>query len=235
MEARGEGLAVPVRLVCIPSSDIDFAAFARAALAALPPAPSPDVLRGRFEERLRAHYPAATVRPQEGLATLGPREGVVWYVSNRPFQSRIAASIDVSGPPELVYDIYVERFPEWQNGVTLQLRGSATPLIGREYSATYKIIDWKFEGIFRVVDADPPRSVRMEAIGVRGIRVWYATTFRPSKRGTAVDVTGDFDVPTGLVPGLQRLVLERLIAVDIDRAHAALADLCEREALNRAQ
>jgi hypothetical protein len=223
-------MAASIRLVCIPSSDMDFAGFARAALAALPPAPSPEALRATFEQRLRERYPAATVRPQEGLATLGPREGAVWYVSNRPFQSRIAGSVDVSGAPELVYHIYVERWPEWQTGVELRLRGSPTPLIGREYSATYKLVGWTFEGIFRVVDADPPRSVRVEAIGVRGIRVWYATTFRPSPRGTTVDVVGDFDVPEGLVPGLQRLVLERLIGVDIERSHAALADLCEREA-----
>jgi hypothetical protein len=224
-------MAASIRLVCIPSSDIDFAGFARSALAALPPAPSPESLRATFEERLRERYPAATVRPQEGLATLGPREGAVWYVSNRPFQSRITGSIDVSGAPELVYHIYVERWPEWQTGVELRLRGSPTPLIGREYSATYKIVGRTFEGIFRVVDADPPRSVRVEAIGVGGIRVWYATTFQASKRGTAVDVVGDFDVPAALLPGLQRLVLERLIGVDVERSHAALADLCEREAV----
>jgi Polyketide cyclase / dehydrase and lipid transport len=227
-------LAVPIRLVCIPSSDVDFAGFARAALAALPPAASRDALRASLEQRLRERYPAATVRPQEGLATLGPREGAVWYVSNRPFQSRIAASIDVSGTPELVYHIYVERWPEWQTGVELRLRGSGSPLIGREYSATYKIVGREFEGIFRVVDADPPRSVRVEAIGVGGIRVWYATTFRPSARGTVVEVVGDFDVPVALLPGLQRLVLERMINVDIERSHAALADLCEREAMNAA-
>jgi hypothetical protein len=225
-------LATPIRLVCIPSSDLDFAAFARAALAALPSVASPEPLRSQLEQRLRGRYPAATVRPQEGLATLGPREGAVWYVSNRPFQSRIAGSIDVSGPPELVYHVYVERWPEWQTGVELRLRGSATPLVGREYAAIYKIVGREFEGIFRVVDADPPRSVRVEAIGVGGIRVWYATTFRPSARGTAVEVVGDFDVPVALLPGLQRLVLERMINVDIERSHAALADLCEREATN---
>jgi hypothetical protein len=223
-------LAAAIRLVCIPSSDVDFAAFARAALAALPPAASPESLRATFEQRMRERYPAATVRPQEGLATVG-RQGVVWYVSNRPFQSRIAGSVDVPGAPELVYHIYVERWPEWQTGVELRLRGSPTPLIGREYSATYKIVGRTFEGIFRVVDADPPRSVRVEAIGVGGIRVWYATTFRASKRGTTVDVVGDFDVPAALLPGLQRLVLERLIGVDVERSHAALADLCEREAV----
>jgi Polyketide cyclase / dehydrase and lipid transport len=225
-------VAVPIRLVCIPSSDIDFAGYARAALAALQPAASRDALRTTFEKRLRERYPAATVRPQEGLATLGPREGTVWYVSNRPFQSRITASMEVPAPQELVYHIYVERWPEWQTGVELRLRGPRTPLIGREYSATYKIVGRTFEGIFRIVDADPPRSVRVEAIGVGGIRVWYATTFRPSARGTAVEVLGDFDVPAALLPGLQRLVLERLINVDIERSHAALADLCEREARN---
>jgi hypothetical protein len=224
-------LAAPVRLVCIPSSDTDFAASARAMLAALPPAASLDALRSTFEERLRSQYPAATVRAQEGLATLAPPGGAVWYVSNRPFQSRISAALEIPAPPDVVYHIYVDRFPEWQTGVVLRLRGSLNPVIGREYSASYKIVGRTFDGIFRVVDADPPRSVRVEALGAGGIRVWYATTFRPTPRGTALEVTGDFDVPAALLPGLQRLVLERLIGVDIDRAHAALADLCQREAI----
>jgi hypothetical protein len=224
-------LAARVRLVCIPSSDIDFAKSARSTLAALAPTPSLDDLRTTFEERLREQYPAATVRAQAGLATLAPPGGAVWYVSNRPFQSRLSASLEIPASQDVVYHTYVDRFPEWQTTVALRLRGSLSPLIGREYSASYKIIGRTFEGIFRVVDADPPRFVRVEALGAGGIRVWYATTFRHTARGTAIEVTGDFDVPAGLVPGLQRLVLERLIGVDIERAHAALADLCNREAM----
>jgi PAS domain-containing protein len=65
---------VDIRLRAFPSSDREFARYARAALSALGASPSPDAL----QRSLRSRYPAAIVRAQAELARHG--EGPeVWY------------------------------------------------------------------------------------------------------------------------------------------------------------
>jgi hypothetical protein len=170
------------------------------------------------------------VRAQDPLARVAGSDDVVWYATNRTYRSRISAALDIAAPTELVFATYIDRFPDWQRSVALRPVGSDGRLVGREFAASYSIFGRRFEGRFRIVDADPPRFVRIEARGAGGIRVWYATSFAPTEDGrTHLDVLGDYDVPGTLFPRVQRLVLEQVIGRDIDRAHADLVALCERE------
>lgn len=217
------------RLVCIPSNDPAFAAHARELLASLPGDLHGDAGRAEFERRLRERYPQAVVRAQEPLARLHASDAVTWYATNRTYRSRISASFDVAAPQEFVFDVYVRRFPEWQTAVHLEAIGSDEGLVGAEYSARYELFGRTFSGSFRVIDADPPRTVRVEAAGGGGIRVWYATSFSATPTGCRVAVVGDYDVPFDLLPRIQRLVLGRVIGRDIDRVHEIFRELCERE------
>jgi hypothetical protein len=197
-------------------------------LAGLPADLLPDAARTEFERRLREHYPHATVRPQEALAAFaGPP---VWYVTNRSYGSRVSAHIEVSGPPDLAYHVYVDRVMDWQTAFRLRPIRVQAHLVGSEYDVTYRVLGLTFQGRLRLVDADPPRSVRYEAEG-GGFRVWYMTVFRPSERGTLIDVAGDYDVPnTVLARVADRIGLEGAIQRQIDHAHAALVDVCEEVA-----
>jgi hypothetical protein len=226
------------RLVCIPSNDAAFAAHAHDLLAALPNDEDGHPSRAEFERRLRERYPSAVVRAQEPLARLHASDAVTWYATNRTYRSRISAIVDVAAPQPFVFEVYVRRFPEWQVAVELEPIGPdgglADGIVGSEFAARYELFGRGFQGRFRVIDADPPHSVRVEATGTGGIRVWYATSFSAWGAGTRVHVVGDYDVPLVLLPRVQRLVLGRVITRDIDRVHAALRELCEREATAQA-
>jgi hypothetical protein len=219
-----------VRLICIPSSDVAFGSRARDAFNGLPEATAAAL--PEFERTLRQWYPASIVRPQEGLATLDTG-GTVWYATNRGYGSRIEATFEVGVPLELVYEIYVDRLPEWQVSLRLKLRAGSEARIGRQYTTEYDLFGRTFEGVFRIVDADAPRFLLVEAVGAAGIRVWFATIFASTEQATAVRVTGDYDLPSGLLPGIQAALLDRFVARDIERSHAALIALCETEARTR--
>jgi uncharacterized protein YndB with AHSA1/START domain len=218
-----------VRLVCIPSSDFYFGAYASEVLSVV--LANPDVLDplAEFQRLLRERYEAATVRAQDPLAAFGPRTETVWYATNRPFPSRISAVVEIAAPPELVYRVYVDRFPEWQPAARLERIDAGAGPAGSEYVARYRIAGRTLEGRFTVVAADPPRSVRVEAKGVGGIRVWYAASFVATASGTVVHVEGDYDLPAKLLPNVAHAVLQAAIRREIDRAHARLVELSLQE------
>jgi uncharacterized membrane protein len=215
-----------VRLICIPSSDVAFGSLARDVFNSLGE-PTAAALP-EFERTLRRWYPASLVRPQESLASLDTAR-TVWYATNRGYGSRIEATFEVAAPLELVYEIYVDRLPEWQASLRLKLRSDSHRRIGREYATSYDLFGRTFEGVFRIVDVEAPRFVLVEALGAAGIRVWFATTFASPGTGTVVRVTGDYDLPSGLLPGVQAALLDRFVARDIERSHAILIALCQAE------
>jgi hypothetical protein len=221
------GTSRTVRLVCIPSGDVAFRTFARTILAELGDRGSDEAL-AEFHHRLRAVYPAATVRPQERLGTLAPNS-TVWYATNRAYASPIAAIVDMAAPLRLVYETYVERMPEWQARLRLRPLARADGRV-TQYATAYDVFGKTFEGVFRVVEATPPHSVLMEAIGTASVRVWFAATFLPSARGTVIHVYGGYDLPSGLFQGVTKFALDHFIARDIERSHERLVALCEREA-----
>ncbi len=219
----------PPRLVCVPSTDLTLAAEARRVASRIPAGVSSGEALAWFARELRRTYPTAVVRPQDELARV-PGDVPVWYVTRRDRQFRIDTSVWVPLAPEDAYRLYVERVPEWQTAVSLKLRRATPDLVGTEYHATYEFLGRHYAGAFRVLAADPGRSVSFEAKG-SGITVWYVTSFRPEHGGTRVAVQGDYDLPDTLLARVaDRLGIERAIARDIARANETYREMCLREA-----
>jgi hypothetical protein len=217
-------------LVCIPSANRTFSRHAWSVFDGLPRDLPLDDARTELERRLRERYPHAAVRPQDPLAALST--GPIWYVTDRSFRSRFAGHIEVGIPPECAFHLYVHRVEAWQTAFTVRPLDLRDELVGSQYEMTYLLLGRALRGRLRLVEADPPRAVRFEADG-GGIRVWYLTMFRPTERGTAIDVTGDYDLPDRLLERVaDRLGVQRVIQHQIDGAHEALRKLCEDEAPN---
>jgi hypothetical protein len=217
------------RLICIPSTDAAFNEYANEVydvMSADEPGPLASEL---FAERLRQVYPTALVRERDELADLWPGDGPVWYVIRRAFGSRIAASVEVPVDRATAYQVYTERMPEWQVVVDLKPLNKRAGAVGAEFSAAYDFMGMTLNGRMRIVGASAPRAVRIEAEGM-GVDVWYVTTFHQTPSGTRIDVVGDYVMPTRLIPKrMGKLVVERRVARDIERAHEALRDLCMAE------
>jgi hypothetical protein len=217
------------RLVCVPSADNDFALTANTLLARLVASGTSELSPDAFADKLRHFYPAIAVRERQRLADDWPVEGPVWYVIRREYSERISALIDIPSDREHVFSCYVGRMPEWQIAVRLQLLHTRAGLVGTEYAADYEAFGHTFHFRLRLVDADSPRSVRVEAEGL-GVILWYLVTFSDIAEGTRIDVSGDYVLPSRLLSALvDPLALERRIVQDIDRAHAALRELCLAE------
>lgn len=214
-----------IHLVSVPSDDVGFGTHARAVFEGLPQPPSVE----EFERRIRRTYPAAMVRVLEHLGAPDPHSAR-WYATNRGYGSRIAATLEIAAPPQLVFDTYVDRLPEWQANLDLRLVHDEQERAGRQYATSYTMFGRRFDGEFRIVEADRPHSVVMEAAGSLGIRVWFATTFTDSPPGTRLRVVGDYDVPPFLLPNISTFLVQRVVDAEIDRSHAALRELCESEA-----
>jgi hypothetical protein len=220
---------VRVQLVCIPSNDTAFAAHANDALLRVGAWLGPAAVAEELQRQLQEHYPGAVVRPREALADVGMDRQIVWYVTNRAYRSRISASVEVPAPRDFVFHAYVERVPEWQTAVALREIRRTPGLIGSEWGGTWEFLGRRANGVFRLVEADPPHAVRFEVTGM-GARVWYDTSFTPSAAGTIVRVVGDYDLPEGILPKIvDRLFVERGIQRQIDNAHLALVELCRRQ------
>lgn len=168
------------------------------------------------------------MRPREGIASFGQTDDLVWYVTRRRYGSRIAKKVEIAAPQPFVFNVYVDRFADWMVGLRVERTELKPGIVGTEYRASYELFGRTLEGRFRVVEADPPRSVRVEAKGVGGIQLWYVTTFQPTEKGTLVAVLGDYDLPARLVPGVGK-AFEQVIGHEIDRAHRSLRAFCERE------
>jgi hypothetical protein len=222
------------RLVTIPSDDAAFAEQANSLLARMPGALSAPGTLEAFAHELRRHYPTAVVRSRDPLADISSGEDVVWYVTKRRFGSRLSASLDIPADRAGVFQVYVGRMPEWQVAVRLREIGRQSGSVRVEYAAAYDLLGRTIEGRLRIVDASPPQAVRVEAEGM-GVRVWYVTTFQQTASGTRVEVAGDYDLPRRIGPAaVSRLVIERKIAQDVDRAHSRLLELCVGESARAA-
>jgi hypothetical protein len=221
--------SVRIQLVCIPSSDTAFAAAAHEALIHVPPWMSQPAGAEDLQRRLQASYPGAVVRPREALAEVSTTREIVWYVTNRAYRSRIAAIVEVPAAREAAFQTYVERVTEWQTAVRLKEVRLTPEFVGSEWAVRWEFLGRATDGVMRVVEADPPNSVRFEATG-HGIKVWYATSFTPSPGGTIVRVVGDYDLPDGILPKIvDRLFIERGIQRQIEAAHKSLAELCRMD------
>ena len=217
----------PPEIIASPKTDTAFATETKALAARIPPELSARDSLAWFEATLRAAYPDAVVREQEALARSEGARYPVWYASNRPKPFRIATAFTVDVPLDDAFEAYVDRVTEWQTSVQLVPRTGTPPLVGRTYDATYRFLGIAYTGSYRVLDADPPRSVTYEASG-SGITVWHTTTFGSLGERTSVTVQGDYDLPSSILTRIaDRLHLERAIGRDIERANATYVRLCE--------
>jgi hypothetical protein len=219
-------LIPPPRIVCIPSRDAAFTAEARRLARQIPAHLRPAAALVWFTTQLRRGYPSATVREQSDLARSGKDE-VTWYATLHDERFRIDLEVHVPLPPTLAFDIYVGRVAEWQRAVELRPRRLVPGLVGSEYDAVYTFLGRRYLGVFRILDADPPRTVSLEAAG-SGIAVTYTATFEGDPAGTVVHIKGDYSLPDHLLARVaDRLGLERAISRDIERANQAYRALCE--------
>lgn len=223
------------RIVTIPTRDKVFAADARRIALRIPEElDAADAARAWYEGELRRTYPNVTVRPQEELARTDDSE-TVWYVTNRVPFFRIDTSVEVPLPQAVAYRVYIDRVSEWQTAVHLTPLRTTPEIVGNEYAARYDFLGHSYDGRFRIVAAEPPDNVSLEAEG-SGIVVWYVTRFRPGHEAdsTLVSVKGDYRLPDNLLAKIaDRLFLERAIARDIDRANETYRSMCEVVARQR--
>jgi hypothetical protein len=219
-------LTPPPRIVCIPSRDAAFTAEARRLASLIPASFTPAAALDWFTTELRRGYPSVTVREQSDLARTG-EDGTTWYATLHLERFRIDLQVHVPVPPALAFDIYVERMAEWQQSVDLRPRKIVPGHVGSEYDAEYTFLGRAYEGLFRILAADPPRSISLEATG-SGIAVTYTASFEGDPAGTVVHIKGDYSLPDHLLARVaDRLGLERAISRDIERANEAYRALCE--------
>jgi len=219
----------PARIVCIPSSDASFAAEVHLVAERIPGGLGVGEALAWFTAELGRVLPGAGVREQDALAHVAGTPAV-WYVTRRRHSFRIDTEVWVPLGAPAAYRLYVERVAEWQTSVRLRLTQAGQPVVGAEFEAIYTFMGIEYRGAFRILAVDPGRSVSIEARG-SGISVWYVTSFRAERGGTLVKVKGDYEVPNNFFARIaDRLIVERTIGRDIDRANASYKAMCERAA-----
>jgi hypothetical protein len=203
-----------------------FVADASALAARVPPNLTPAAALDWFIVELRRDYPTVTVREQSDLARES-KDQVTWYATLHDERSRLDFEIHVPLPPATAFEIYVARVADWQRSVQLRPRKLTPELAGSEYDAVYTLLGRNYQGVFRILAANPPLSVTVEAAG-SGITVSYTTTFSPEPTGSYVRVRGNYSLPEQLLARVaDRLGLERAISRDVQRANEAYRRLCE--------
>jgi hypothetical protein len=213
-------------LICIPSSNARFATRAQSVLDELLRAEPELCTPEEFQRRLRTSFPGSVVRVRHPLAELVIEDAPVWYVTDRAFRSRIDLTIELDVPQQTVFEVYVRDVVEWQTALRLAPVRLLPGLVGSEWTASWQIVGISVHGTLRLVEADPPHSVRFEA-GGGGVRAWYDTSFVATESGgTRLMVAGDYDLPAGLLGRIaDRIVVESIIRRQIDGAHAELVEL----------
>ena len=198
-------------LVFVPSDDAALTEHVQALLAE----PSVAALldghdHARLQKRLRERFPNATVRPREEIAQVRPDDAPVWYVSRGRERFRLHANVWIAVPREDVYRVYVDpaNIDLWQGVARIRPIHSSAQIVGNSWEAEYEILRIRLAGTFRIVTAESPASVRVEALGPLRSRLWYEATFLEQDGGTL-------------------LRAEREIERVVSRSHLRLKELCE--------
>jgi uncharacterized protein YndB with AHSA1/START domain len=218
-------------LVFVPSDDAAFVGLVGEMAAEPDMAAALDHLDHReLQKRIRERFPNATVRPRDELARAHPDEPPVWYVARGRERFRLRASVWIAVPREDVFRVYVDptSIDLWQ-GVARVRTGDRSPtLVGTSWEAEYEILRIRLAGTFRIVEAEVPLSVRVEASGPLRARLWYVTRFAEKDGGTLVEVEGDYELPFELLTRVpNRLFAEREIERVVAASHERLKALCE--------
>ncbi len=218
-------------LVFVPSDD--------AALASLVAemALEPDIAAAldrldhdELQRRIRERFANATVRPREELARAHPDEPRVWYVARGRERFRLRASVWIAAPREDIFRVYVDpsTLDKWQGVARVRAHDRSRTIVGTSWEAEYEILRIRLAGTFRIVQADVPLRIRVEATGPLRSRLWYVTRFEEKDGGTRVDVEGDYELPFELLSRVpSRLFAEREIERVVAASHERLKALCE--------
>ena len=218
-------------LVFVPSDDAAFASLVGEMAAEPDAAAALDSLDHReLQKRIRERFPNATVRPREELARAHPDEPTVCYVARGRETSCLRASVWIATPREDVFRVYVDptSIDLWQSVARVRAPERPRTIVGTSWGAEYQILSIRLAGTFRIVEAEVPVSVRVEAWGPLRSRLWYVTRFEEKDGGTLVDVEGDYDLPFELLTRVpSRLFAEREIERVVAASHERLKALCE--------
>jgi hypothetical protein len=218
-------------LVFVPSDDAAFAGHVGELVADPDVAASLESLDpGELQKRIRARFPNATVRPREELARVGPDDAPVWYVARGRERFRLRASVWIATPREDVFRVYVDptSIDLWQSVARVRAQDRSPTIVGTSWEAEYEILRIRLAGKFRIVQAEVPLRVQVEAWGPLHSRLWYVTRFEEKDGGTLVDVEGDYDLPFELLTRVpSRLFAEREIERVVAGSHERLKALCE--------
>jgi hypothetical protein len=221
-------------LVFIPSDDVALAAHVASLVETAEGAAwIADLDHKALERRLREQFPHSTIRPRDALAQVHPDDPPVWYVSRGRERSRLRATEWIAAPRDAVFATYVDpgRVPSWQPVTHTKVIERPSGLVGTAWEAEYEVFRVRIGGTFRVVDADVPSRVRVEASGPLRVRLWYVTRFAERDGGTVIDVEGDYQLPFEVLTRVpSRLVAEREIERIVARSHRQLKELCESSA-----
>jgi hypothetical protein len=183
-----------------------------------------------LQTRIREHFPKATVRPREELARVHPDEPPVWYVARGRERFRLRASVWIATPREDVFRVYVDptNIDLWQGVARVRAEAPSPTIVGTSWEAEYEILRIRLAGTFRIVQAEVPARIRVEALGPLRSRLWYVTRFEEKDGGTLVDVEGDYELPFELLTRVpSRLFAEREIERVVAASHERLKALCE--------
>jgi hypothetical protein len=218
-------------LVFVPSDDAAFAGLVREMALEPDMAAALDGLDHReLQKRIRERFPNATVRPREELARAHPDEAAVWYVARGRERYRLRASVWIATPREDVFRVYVDptSIDLWQGVARVRADERSPAIVGTTWEAEYEILHIRLAGKFRIVNAEVPVHVRVEAWGPLRSRLWYVTRFGEKDGGTLVEVEGDYELPFELLTRVpSRLFAEREIERVVAASHERLKALCE--------
>jgi len=218
-------------LVFVPADDAGLAEHVRDLIA------EPDVValidrldHAALQRRLRERFPSGTVRPREALAQVRPDDGPVWYVSRGRERFRLQAQVWIAVPREDVFAVYVDpgSIDRWQDAAGIRPIHASPAIVGTSWEAEYEVLRIRLAGTFRIVKADPPSSVRVEAAGPLRSRLWYVTRFEERNGGTRLVVEGDYELPFQLLTRVpSRLFAEREIERVVAGSHTRLKEFLE--------
>jgi len=218
-------------LVYVPSDDEAFIEHVSGLVAETAVQTALDRLdHGELERRLRTGFPKATVRPREELARIHPDDPPVWYVSRGRERFRLRSAVSIAMPRADVFRLYVDpaAIRRWQQAASVRVLASTSEVVGTSWKAEYQILRIRLGGVFRIVEAEPPARIRVEASGPLRSRLWYVTRFTERDGQTIVEVQGDYELPFELLTRLpSRLVAEREIERVVAASHERLKMLAE--------
>jgi uncharacterized membrane protein len=132
--------------------------------------------------------------------------------------SHVRMTAHFEAPIEQVFALAIDnrRLPEWNvNYDQAPEADGPVDKVGTHVHGTIKLLGQKMEGTGEVVEVDPPRLYRTEAIDAdRKLAITYR--FTPAGGGTDAELVSDYEVPAGVFGKVvDKLFIERSVERDL--------------------